>query len=33
VDFAEAYAEQTDRDYAALVRAVKQGRIKAEPGI
>ena len=32
-DFAEAYAEQTDRDYAALVRAVKQGRIKAEPRI
>ena len=32
-DFAEAYAEQTDRDHAALVTAVKHGRIKAEPGV
>ena len=32
-DFAEAYAEQTDRDYAAFVSAVKHGRIKAEPGV
>lgn len=31
-DFAEAYAEQTDRDHAALVRAVKDGRIEADPG-
>ena len=31
--FAEAYADQTDRDYAALVKAVKEGRIKAEAGI
>jgi len=28
--FAEAYADQTERDYAALVTAIKEGRIKAE---
>jgi uncharacterized protein (DUF2252 family) len=28
-DFAVAYADQTERDHAALVQAVKQGRIKA----
>jgi uncharacterized protein (DUF2252 family) len=28
--FAEAYADQTERDYAALVAAIKDGRIKAE---
>ena len=28
--FAEAYADQTERDYAALLKAIKEGRIKAE---
>ena len=28
--FAEAYADQTDRDHAALLAAMKEGRIKAE---
>ncbi len=28
--FAEAYADQTERDYATLVTAIKEGRIKAE---
>src|SRR6266566_507323 len=28
--FAEAYAAQTERDYTALVTAIKEGRIKAE---
>jgi hypothetical protein len=36
VDFAEAYADQTERDHAALVAAIKQGRVEAaqrtEPG-
>ena len=32
-DFADAYAEQTDRDHAALVTAVKNRRINADPGI
>jgi len=32
-DFAVAYADQTERDHAALVAAVKQGRIAAEVGI
>jgi uncharacterized protein (DUF2252 family) len=32
-DFAEAYADQNERDYAALVEAVKRGRIPAETGI
>jgi len=32
-DFAEAYAEQTERDHAALVAAVESGRIKAETGV
>jgi uncharacterized protein (DUF2252 family) len=32
-DFAVAYADQTERDYAALVKAVKSGRIAAETGI
>jgi uncharacterized protein (DUF2252 family) len=30
VDFAEAYAEQNERDYTALVEAVKSGRVKTE---
>jgi uncharacterized protein (DUF2252 family) len=32
-DFAVAYADQTERDYQALVEAVKSGRISAETGI
>jgi uncharacterized protein (DUF2252 family) len=32
-DFAEAYADQNERDYAALVEAVNRGRIPAETGI
>ena len=32
-DFAEAYADQTARDYERLVTAVRQGRITADPGI
>jgi uncharacterized protein (DUF2252 family) len=31
--FAMAYADQTERDYQALVEAVKSGRIEAEQGI
>jgi uncharacterized protein DUF2252 len=27
--FAEAYADQTERDHAALLTAIKQGRIQA----
>jgi uncharacterized protein (DUF2252 family) len=32
-DFAKAYADQTERDYAALKEAVKTGRIEAKMGI
>jgi hypothetical protein len=32
-DFAAAYAEQTERDHAALQAAVESGRIKAQTGI
>ena len=32
VRFAEAYADQTERDYAVLVAAHKAGRIQAVPG-
>lgn len=32
-DFAVAYADQTERDYQALVEAVKSGRIEAQTGI
>ena len=32
-DFAERYADQTERDYAAFVAAIKQGRVQAETGI
>lgn len=32
VRFAEAYAEQHERDWAALVDAVRSGRIEAETG-
>ena len=31
-DFAEAYAEQTRRDYAALLAAIRQGRVTATVG-
>jgi len=33
VGFAEAYADQNERDYAALARAVNEGRVTAEPGV
>jgi len=33
VDFATAYADQTERDHKALMEAVKSGRIAAETGI
>jgi len=32
-DFAEAYADQTEQDHAALVAAAESGRIRAETGI
>jgi uncharacterized protein (DUF2252 family) len=32
-DFAEAYADQNERDYAALQRAVADGRVVAETGV
>ena len=28
-DFAEAYGDQTERDHAELVKAIKAGRVKA----
>ena len=31
--FAEAYADQNERDYKTLTDAVKAGRIKAETGV
>jgi hypothetical protein len=31
--FSEAYADQNERDHAALVDAVKRGRIAAETGV
>ena len=33
VEFAEAYADQNERDYDALVQAEKDGRITAQHGI
>jgi uncharacterized protein (DUF2252 family) len=33
VEFSKAYAEQNERDYKALSKAVKSGRIKAETGL
>jgi uncharacterized protein (DUF2252 family) len=33
VDFSEAYADQNERDYAALEEAVKTGRVVAETGL
>jgi len=32
-DFAEAYADQSERDYAALIDAIDSGRITAETGV
>ena len=33
VEFSHAYAEQNERDYQALAKAVKSGRIDAETGV
>jgi uncharacterized protein (DUF2252 family) len=33
VEFSHAYAEQNERDYQALVKAVKSGRVTAETGL
>jgi uncharacterized protein (DUF2252 family) len=33
VEFATAYADQNERDYQCLVEAVKQNKVKAQPGI
>jgi uncharacterized protein (DUF2252 family) len=33
VEFAEAYADQNERDHDALLRAVKDGRMQAETGV
>jgi hypothetical protein len=33
VDFSHAYAEQNDRDYAALKDAVRAGRVIAQTGL
>jgi hypothetical protein len=33
VTFAEAYADQTEREYAALLDAIGQGAVPAERGI
>ena len=32
-DFAELYADQNERDYAAITAAVRSGRVKAETGL
>jgi hypothetical protein len=32
-DFSEAYADQNERDYAALLAAVESGRIEATQGV
>jgi len=32
-DFAESYADRTERDHAELVRAIKKGRLPAETGV
>jgi hypothetical protein len=32
-DFAEAYADQNERDYEALVSAVGSGRVEAATGV
>ena len=31
--FAEAYADQTERDHAALLAAINSGRVAAEQGV
>ena len=31
-DFAEAYADQNERDHAAFVKAIADGRIESAPG-
>ena len=31
--FAEAYADQTEQDHAALLAAIKSGRVTAESGV
>ena len=31
--FASAYADQNERDYAALIAGIESGRITAEPGL
>lgn len=33
VEFAEAYADQSERDYGALRDAVKAGRVEARQGV
>jgi hypothetical protein len=32
-DFAEAYADQNERDHAALADAVKTGKVEAQSGV
>ena len=32
-EFAEAYADQNDRDHKTLLAAIKSGRVKAESGV
>ncbi|HKF36734.1 MAG TPA: DUF2252 family protein, partial [Ktedonobacteraceae bacterium] len=32
-DFAEAYADQNERDHAALLAAIKEGRVQAQTGV
>jgi hypothetical protein len=31
--FAETYADQAERDYAALLAAIKEGRVQAQTGV
>jgi uncharacterized protein (DUF2252 family) len=31
--FAESYADQSERDYELLTKAIRQGRVKAETGV
>jgi hypothetical protein len=33
VEYAEAYADQNDRDYQAFLDAIKTGRLEAESGL
>ena len=32
-DFAVAYADQTERDYEVVMKAIKRGKIKVETGV